>query len=87
MEMKPDLQYRFKKAGWKVYFQPASSIIHFGGRSMDRWKRRKMVYRGKMLFYQKNYGFLRTFLLRPHAVRDERSEAACLARRLAAAGP
>jgi hypothetical protein len=59
-----DLQYRLNKAGWKVYFLPESTIIHFGGRSMDRWKRRKMVYRGKMLFYQKNYGFLNTFLLR-----------------------
>jgi GT2 family glycosyltransferase len=44
-----DLQYRLNKAGWKVYFLPSSTIIHFGGRSMDRWKRRKMVYRGKML--------------------------------------
>lgn len=59
-----DLQYRLNKAGWKVYFLPQSAIIHFGGRSMDRWKRRKMVYRGKMIFYKKNYGFLRTFLLR-----------------------
>lgn len=59
-----DLQYRLNKAGWKVYFLPSSTIIHFGGRSMDRWKRRKMVYRGKMLFYKKNYGFLSTFLLR-----------------------
>ena len=31
---------------------------------MDRWKRRKMVYRGKMMFYKKNYGFLSTFFLR-----------------------
>ncbi len=59
-----DLQYRLNKANWKVYFLPSSSIIHFGGRSMDRWKRRKMVYRGKMLFYKKNYGFLSTLLLR-----------------------
>lgn len=59
-----DLQYRLNKSGWKVYFLPTSTIIHFGGRSMDRWKRRKMVYRGKMLFYQKNYGFLQTLLLR-----------------------
>lgn len=59
-----DLQYRLNKAGWKVVFLPNSSIIHFGGRSMDRWKRRKMVYRGKMMFYKKNYGFFRTFLLR-----------------------
>jgi hypothetical protein len=59
-----DLQYRLNKAGLKVYFLPSSTIIHFGGRSMDRWKRRKMVYRGKMLFYKKNYGFLSTLLLR-----------------------
>lgn len=59
-----DLQYRLNKAGWKVYFLPNSSIVHFGGRSMDRWKRRKMVYRGKMMFYQKNYGFVSTLLLR-----------------------
>jgi GT2 family glycosyltransferase len=52
------------KAGWKVVFLPNSAIIHFGGRSMDRWKRRKMVYRGKMMFYKKNYGFLSTLLLR-----------------------
>ena len=31
---------------------------------MDRWKRRKMVYRGKMMFYKKNYGFFSTLLLR-----------------------
>ncbi len=59
-----DLQYRLNKAGWKVYYLPESAIIHFGGRSMDRWKRRKMVYRGKMLFYRKNYGFFSTLLLR-----------------------
>jgi len=59
-----DLQYRLNKAGWKVVFLPSSSIIHFGGRSMDRWKRRKMVYRGKMMFYKKNYGFSSTLLLR-----------------------
>ena len=59
-----DLQYRLNKAGWKVVFLPNSSISHFGGRSMDRWKRRKMVYRGKMMFYKKNYGFISTFLLR-----------------------
>ncbi len=59
-----DLQYRLSKAGWKVYFLPNSSITHFGGRSMNRWERRKMVYRGKLLFYKKNYGFLRVLLLR-----------------------
>ena len=59
-----DLQYRLKKGGWKVYYLPSSTIIHYGGRSMNRWRRRKMVYRGKMLFYKKNYGIFKTGLLR-----------------------
>ena len=59
-----DLQYRIKKAGWDIYYLPHATIIHFGGRSMDRWKRRKMVYRGKMLFYKKNYGSIHELLLR-----------------------
>ncbi|MEI9813686.1 MAG: glycosyltransferase family 2 protein [Acidobacteriota bacterium] len=59
-----DLQYRLKKSGWLVYYLPNVTTIHFGGRSMDRWKRRKMVYRGKMLFFRKNYGPVQTALLR-----------------------
>jgi GT2 family glycosyltransferase len=59
-----DLQYRLKKAGWKIYFIPNASTIHYGGRSMDRWKRRKMVNRGKILFYHKNYSAFQTYLLR-----------------------
>jgi GT2 family glycosyltransferase len=59
-----DLQYRLKQAGWPVYYLPAVNTIHYGGRSLDRWRRRKMVYRGKMLFYRKNYGPLQTGLLR-----------------------
>ena len=59
-----DLQYRLRRAGWRVYYLPYVTTIHYGGRSMDRWRRRKMVYRGKMLFYRKNYGALRTWVLR-----------------------
>lgn len=59
-----DLQYRIEKAGWKVNYLPNVTTIHFGGRSMDRWKRRKMVYRGKMLFFKKNYGQLRSVIFR-----------------------
>ena len=59
-----DLQYRLHKKGWKVYFLPSATTVHFGGRSMDRWRRRKMVYRGKMLFYKKNYGPWRSGILR-----------------------
>jgi N-acetylglucosaminyl-diphospho-decaprenol L-rhamnosyltransferase len=59
-----DLQYRIKQAGWKVYYLPFVNTIHYGGRSMDRWRRRKMVYRGKMMFYEKNYGRIQTGILR-----------------------
>ncbi|MBI5653193.1 MAG: glycosyltransferase family 2 protein [Chloroflexi bacterium] len=59
-----DLQYRLKQAGLPVYYVPTATTIHYGGRSMNRWRRRKMVYRGKMLFYKKNYGALQTGILR-----------------------
>jgi hypothetical protein len=59
-----DLQYRLHKGGWSVYYLPQATTIHFGGRSMDRWRRRKMVYRGKMLFFKKNYDPLRHVALR-----------------------
>jgi GT2 family glycosyltransferase len=59
-----DLQFRLHKAGWKTCFLPSVTTIHYGGRSMDRWRRRKMVYRGKILFYEKNYGWFRTAILR-----------------------
>jgi GT2 family glycosyltransferase len=59
-----DLQYRLRKAGWRVYYLPDATTIHYGGRSMNRWSRRKMVYRGKMLFFQKHYGPFRTGVLR-----------------------
>ena len=59
-----DLQYRINKAGWQVVYLPKIFTIHLGGRSMNRWRRRARVYRGKLLFYQKNYGPLRTAILR-----------------------
>lgn len=59
-----DLQYRIKKAGWDIFYLPEATIIHYGGRSMTRWPRRKLVYRGKLLFYKNHYGALRTFALR-----------------------
>ena len=59
-----DLQYRLHQAGRPVYFLPQAQTVHYGGRSMNRWRRRKMVYRGKMMFYDKNYGRLRALALR-----------------------
>jgi GT2 family glycosyltransferase len=59
-----DLQYRLIKSGWKVYYLPNATTIHYGGRSMNRWRRRRMVYRGKIMFYEKNYGSLQAGILR-----------------------
>jgi GT2 family glycosyltransferase len=59
-----DLQYRLNRNGWKVYYLPFATTIHHGGRSMNRWRRRKMVYRGKLLFFQKHFGPVKTGLLR-----------------------
>jgi GT2 family glycosyltransferase len=59
-----DLQYRLKKAGWQTYYLPTVTTIHYGGRSMNRWRRRNMVYRGKMLFFKKNHSWLRAGALR-----------------------
>lgn len=59
-----DLQFRLRRAGWGVYYLPQATTIHFGGRSLDRWRRRRLVYRGKLLFYRKNYGRARELLLR-----------------------
>ena len=59
-----DLQFRLKRAGWKVYYLPHVHTIHLGGGSQDRWRRRTMVYRGKVLFYRKHYGPWTEFCLR-----------------------
>ena len=59
-----DLQYRLIKGRWKVYYVPSSTIVHFGGKSLDRWRRRRMVYRGKLLFFKKHYGPLPYHALR-----------------------
>jgi len=59
-----DLQYRLRRAGWKVYYLPEVVTVHFGGQSASHWRRRKLIYRGKLLFFQKHYGPLKTTLLR-----------------------
>jgi N-acetylglucosaminyl-diphospho-decaprenol L-rhamnosyltransferase len=59
-----DLQYRMQKAGWKAYYLPQATTLHYGSVSTERWPRRRLIYRGKMLFYQKNYDPVRTIFLR-----------------------
>ena len=59
-----DFQYRLKSDGWKIYYIPNIETIHMAGGNQNRWTRRQMVYRGKMLFYRKNYTRYKEILLR-----------------------
>lgn len=52
-----DWQYRLWQAGWKIYYLPEVTTIHYGGGSFQPGgKRYTLVYRGRMLFAQKHYG-------------------------------
>lgn len=59
-----DLQLRLKNAGWKIYYLPDLETIHLGGRSLTPWKRRRLVYRGYLLFFTKHRGVFQTLLVR-----------------------
>jgi GT2 family glycosyltransferase len=52
-----DWQYRLWQAGWKVYYLPQVTTVHYGGGSFQPGgKRYTLVYRGRMLFAHKHYG-------------------------------
>ena len=54
-----DWQYRLRKAGWKVYYLPQVTTVHYGGGSFEPGSKRfTLVYRGRMLFARKHYSFL-----------------------------
>jgi GT2 family glycosyltransferase len=54
-----DWQYRLWQAGWKVYYLPNVTTIHYGGGSFQPGGRRyALVYRGRMLFARKHYSRL-----------------------------
>jgi N-acetylglucosaminyl-diphospho-decaprenol L-rhamnosyltransferase len=60
-----DWQYRLWQAGWKVYYLPEVTTIHYGGGSFQLGgKRFTLVYRGRMLFAHKHYGFLYSIIQR-----------------------
>lgn len=60
-----DLCYRIHRAGWKVYYLPDVEIIHLGGASSRQCRPESVgrLYRSKMRFFRKHYGFLPTFCL------------------------
>jgi GT2 family glycosyltransferase len=53
-----DWCYRFKKAGWKIYYLPVPKIIHFGGLTMlhTPFRRLELINEKKALFFRKHYG-------------------------------
>jgi GT2 family glycosyltransferase len=59
-----DLQFRLQRSGWKITYLPDLNTIHFGGKSLTPWRRRRLVYRGYLLFFSKHLGRLQTLFLR-----------------------
>lgn len=53
-----DLCKRFKDSGGKIFFNPSTSIIHYGGATADSdlWFKFKNQTTGKIQFYQKHFG-------------------------------
>lgn len=60
-----DLCYRIHRAGWEVYYLPDVEIVHFGGASSRQCRPESVgrLYRSKLRFFRKHYGFLSTLLL------------------------
>lgn len=66
-----DWNYRFQKAGWKVYFTPDAEILHYFGQCTGQKPRQQKVnhilierFRGMIYYFNKHYGFLKITLLR-----------------------
>lgn len=62
-----DFCYRAKKKGWRVWYLPGWSIVHYGGASGTKEMSVLSEYQGIKMFYQKHYPkwqyfFLRVFL-------------------------
>lgn len=52
-----DFAYRAKKAGWKVYYYPQVTVVHYKRRSSSQNRKRAQheFYRAMHLFYRKHY--------------------------------
>lgn len=53
-----DLQYRIKRAGWRVVYVPSSGVVHHGGQSAKQAGIAASLhdYRGRWIFLRKHYG-------------------------------
>jgi len=52
-----DWCYRIKKRGWKIYYVPEASIIHYGGQASKLHSNRVIIehHKSMWLFYNKHY--------------------------------
>ncbi len=59
-----DWCYRFKQAGWEIYFYPQAETIHLWGGSSRAIKTETLIrlYRARVQFFRKHYGQMRTLL-------------------------
>lgn len=53
-----DLCYRVRQAGWQLYWEPRSQIIHYGGGSVKQAAADMFLqlYLGKLIYFRKHYG-------------------------------
>lgn len=54
-----DLCFRIKKAGWKIFFDPSSSVMHHGGTAVKKWspvKLSKVWTTSRNYYFKKHYG-------------------------------
>lgn len=52
-----DWAYRIKAKGWKIYYNPAVTVLHYKGQSSRKLaaKATREFYRAMLLFYRKHY--------------------------------
>lgn len=55
-----------KRAGWQIWYQPASKVTHLGGASSSgrRTRREADLYRSRVRFFNKHYGAFQAALLK-----------------------
>jgi len=59
-----DWCYRIRKAGWKIYYVPATSIVHFKGQSSRKsgYDDLLLFYRAMLIFVRKHFRYRYLFL-------------------------
>ena len=61
-----DLCRRLKSAGWDICFLPEARVVHYGGQSMKRNRRRAswLFYRSRHKYFRKHFGRYQEWLVR-----------------------